>query len=56
MKIRKLIGWSLLIAALCVIIGVRLENPILWSVIDILVIIVCSSSGLILIYRKKPIE
>jgi flagellar motor component MotA len=56
MKIRKLIGLSLLITALFVILGMCLRNLILWSVIDILVIIVCSSSGVFLIYRKNPIE
>ena len=56
MRIRKLIGWLLLVTALFVILGMCLGNPIYWFVIDILVIIVCSGSGFILIYRKKQIE
>jgi hypothetical protein len=56
MKIRKLIGWLLLVTALLIIIGMCLGNLTYWFVIDILVIIVCAGSGFILIYRKKQIE
>jgi hypothetical protein len=56
MKIQKLIGWLLFVAALMVIMGIVIGNPTFWSFIDILVILISSGSGFILVSGKKQIK
>jgi hypothetical protein len=56
MKIRTLLGWLLLATACIVISGICIGNLMYWSVIDVLVIVVCATCGLILLYRKKQMD
>ena len=56
MKNQRLIGWLLLVLAFLVLLGMLLNINIYWFVVDIVVILVCLSSGIILLYKKKQTE
>jgi len=53
MKHQRLIGLILLIIAFMAIIGMLINNPIYWLIVDVAVIIVCSGSGLYLLRKKQ---
>jgi L-asparagine transporter-like permease len=56
MKNQRLIGWLLLILAFLVLLGMLLKIDIYWFVVDIIVIIVCLTCGIMLLYKKKHAE
>jgi hypothetical protein len=55
-KHQQIIAWLLIATASLVILGVLLQIHILWSVIDIIVVLVCSGSGFLLLRKNKQAE
>ena len=47
----KLMAWSLIIVALLVVLGMVLGIDKLWFVVDVLVIVVCGVSGVVLLKK-----
>ena len=53
MKFQVIIGLLLLLAALLILLGMFIGNPILWSIIDIVVACICLGSGIWLLVTQK---
>ncbi|MBN1397398.1 MAG: hypothetical protein JXA06_05130 [Bacteroidetes bacterium] len=52
MKNRKLVGILLLIASLFMIAGIIVNNSILWTIVDGIVILICCGSAMYLLIQK----
>lgn len=55
MKHQRTIGIALLLLGFLVVLGMMISIPIIWMVIDIAVIVICSGNGLYLLLRKTQI-
>jgi hypothetical protein len=50
---KKIIAWLLFALAILMVLGMVVNNHLLWFIIDILVILGCATSGLFLLIEKK---
>ena len=53
MKTNKIIGSILIVLAILVVIGLVLKNLNFWYVVDTLMIVVCATSGVILLRQGE---
>jgi hypothetical protein len=56
MKTNITIGWILLATGALVIVAMIISIPTLWFVVDIIVIIVCTGSGIFLLRSNTKVE